>query len=119
MYATEINIHNFHERAVVLHKSVLPLVLAGAVRGREPRVTTPRAADRITLPPRSATMDDCCRILELLLGAPPTAPTPLTVGVLELVSPVELSVTAVYTVTDANRSSTSIDVVNIEAKRGR
>jgi hypothetical protein len=64
-------------------------------------------------------MDDCCRILELLLGAPPTAPTPLTVGVLELVSPVELSVTAVYTVTDANRSSTSIDVVNIEAKRGR
>jgi V8-like Glu-specific endopeptidase len=118
-YATEINIHNFHEREVPIRKRVLPLVLAGAVRGREPRFTTAAAADKIVLPAHSATMDDCCRLLELILGARPAAPTPLTIGFLEIVSPVELNVTAVYTVSDLNRNATSIDVVTVEAKRSR
>jgi hypothetical protein len=118
-YATEINIHNFHEREVPVQKRVLPLVLAGAVRGREPKFTAAAATDKIVLPAHGATMDDCCRILELLLGARPAAQLPLTIGFLELVSPVELSVTAVYTVNDPNKNSTSIDVVTVEAQRSR
>jgi hypothetical protein len=116
IYATEINIHNHHEREVGIIKRVLPLVLAGAARGREPRHTGPMATDRLVLPPHSATMDDCCRILELLLGAPPAAPTPLTVGILEITSPVELNVAAVYTVTDPANASTAIDVQSVDGK---
>ena len=115
-YATEINIHNFHgERAPVI-KLVTPLILAGAVRGREPRSVRFAATDTIILPPHSVTMDDCCRLLELLLGAPPSGSVPLTVGVLEIVSLVELSVSAVYTVTDLANQSTSIDVEEIPGK---
>jgi hypothetical protein len=115
-YATEINIHNYHDRDVGIAKRVLPVVLAGAARGREPNSTGPMATDKLLLPAHSATMDDCCRILELLLGARPATPTPLTIGVLEITSPVELSVTAVYTVTDTANGATSIDVQSIAAK---
>jgi V8-like Glu-specific endopeptidase len=116
-YATEINIHNFHDREVPVAKRVLPLVLAGAVRAREPRVTGPAAKDKIVLPPHGATMDDCCRLLELLLGARPAGPTPLTIGILEITSPVELNVTAVYTVTDLGGHGSSMDVRVIPAHR--
>jgi hypothetical protein len=115
-YATEINIHNHHDRDVGIVKRVLPLVLAGAVRGREPRHTGPVTTDNLLLPAHSATMDDCCRILELLLGARPAAATPLTVGILEIISPVALNVTAVYTVTDPGNGSTSIDVQTVAAE---
>jgi hypothetical protein len=117
-YATEINIHNFHERDVRIGKRVLPLILSGVVRGREPNFTGAGAVDKIVLPAHSATMDDCCRILELLLGAKPAAEGPLTGGFLEIVSPVELSVTAVYTVTDPLNGSTSMDIENVQPKRG-
>ena len=116
-YATEINIHNGHDREVPVAKRVLPLVLAGAVRAREPLVTGPTAADRIVLPPHGATMDDCCRLLELLLGGRPAGPTPLTIGILEIASPVELNVTAVYTVTGPGGHATSMDVRVIPAQR--
>jgi len=115
-YATEINILNSLDRDAGIVKRVIPLVLAGAVRGREPQVAGVAALERIVLPPHSATMDDCCRILEMLLGAKPTAPVPLTIGLLEITSLVELSVTAIYTVTDLNNGSTSMDVVSIAAK---
>ena len=42
-------------------------------------------------------MDDCCRIAELLLGAPPSGETSLTIAILTIVSQFELSVSAVYT----------------------
>jgi hypothetical protein len=87
-YATEINIHNYHNREVRIMKHVLPLVLGGAVRGREPNFTHRLAGDGVVLPAHSATMDDCCRIYELLLGAQPTGAMPLTLGFLEIVSPV-------------------------------
>jgi hypothetical protein len=58
-------------------------------------------------------MDDCFRILELLLGAKPTGPVPLTVGLIEIISPIELNVTAVYTTTDPNNKNPSIDVESI------
>jgi hypothetical protein len=113
-YATEINIHNGHGRPVPIVKRVLPLVLAGAARGREPDFTGPTAVDRVVLPPESATMDDCCRLAELLLGATPVGPLPLTLGFLEIVSPVELTVTAVYTATDLTNASISLDVETIQ-----
>ncbi|MGH9722485.1 MAG: trypsin-like peptidase domain-containing protein [Bryobacteraceae bacterium] len=118
-YATEINIHNFQEREAKIEKRILPLVLAGAARGREPSVVRPAGIDTLVLPPHTATMDDCCRIAELLFGAPPAQPLPLTLGFLEIVSPVELKVTAVYTVTDLKSGSASIDVKTVEAKRVR
>ena len=96
-YATEINIHNFSGRDVPVIKRVIPLVLSGAVRGREPRVATITATDRLILPAHTATMDDCCRLQELLLGAAPAGQAALTTGVLEIISTVELAVTAVYT----------------------
>lgn len=118
-YATEINVHNFHDREVKIDKRVLPVVLAGAARGREPSFTRPLATDTIVLPPHTATLDDCCRLAELLFGAMPTQPLPLTLGFLEIVSPVELAVSAVYTVTGVNAGGPSIDVESIAARPTR
>lgn len=115
-YATEINIYNHNAEKVAIRKYVVPVVLAGAPAGREPRVVGRRAEDAIVLPPHSATMDDCCRLAELLLGAPAQGALPLTVGFLEIVSPVELSVTAVYTASSPNANSISIDVDQIVPK---
>jgi len=115
-YATEINIHNYHGVDVELEKQFLPVVFAGAVGGREPRSVGPRATDTITLPPHSATMDDCCGIAELLLGAPTPGPIPLTTGWLAITSSHELSVTAVYTVSDPTSGRVSIDVEQVQGK---
>lgn len=115
-YATEINIHNYKCRDAEIEKWFIPVVLAGAVIGREPKVVKRRVVDRLRLPADSATMDDCCRITELLLGAAPTSPTPLTIGFLEIVSNVELNVTAVYTATDLKSNGLSIDVVNVDSR---
>lgn len=112
-YATEINILNFHEKPVPVIKLITPLVLAGAVKGREPQAVRPTATDRVSLPAHAATMDDCCRLLELLLGAKSSGPLPMTIGVLQIVSLTELSVSAVYTVSDAANQVTSIDVEEI------
>jgi len=116
VYATEINIHNYHDAEASLQKFVIPVVLAGAAAGREPKCAGRKASDRIVLPPHSATMDDCCRLAELLFGAAPAGPLPLTIGFLEIVSPVELSITAVYTATDAASNAISIDVEQIEGR---
>lgn len=113
VYATEINIHNYKCRDARVEKWLLPLVLAGAPVGREPRTSQRRLGERIRLPADSATMDDCCRITELLLGAPATGPMPLSIGFMEIVSNVELQVTAVYTASDAKSGSLSMDVENV------
>ena len=96
-YATEINIHNFSDRDAPVIKRLIPLVLSGAVRGREPRVAGIAAVDRVILKAHTATMDDCCRLQELLLGGAVGGHSPLTTGVLEIISTTELAVTAVYT----------------------
>lgn len=96
-YATEINIHNYTGKPVEIVKRFIPIVLAGAPAGREPHTVGPRAVDRITLPPQSATMDDCCRIAELVYGQAPAGPIPLTIGFLELTASADVAVTAVYT----------------------
>jgi hypothetical protein len=119
VYATEINIHNHLDREVKIEKHVVPVVFAGAAAGREPRFGRRRASDKIVLPPHSATMDDCCRLAELLLGAPSDSTLPITIGVLEIISRHPLSITAVYTVTDAKSGSVSMDVEQILGRRNR
>jgi hypothetical protein len=113
-YATEINIHNYHPyQWAWIEKHALPVVFAGMPQGREPRTVGIKASDRLLLPPNSATMDDCCRIGELLYAAAPPAGQPLNVGFLEIVSNVEIKVTAVYTMTNRESSSVSIDVEDV------
>ncbi|HEY4593419.1 MAG TPA: hypothetical protein VIJ61_13475 [Thermoanaerobaculia bacterium] len=117
IYATEINIHNYQYRSTaLLTKSVLPVILAGTPQGREPQAVSSRGWDRMLLPAGSATMDDCCRINELLFNTAPPAGQPLNVGFLEIVSNVELKVTAVYTATDLESRSISIDVEDVPSR---
>jgi hypothetical protein len=115
-YSTEINIHNAGEKQTPVLKRVIPLVLAGAVVGREPNVKTPATLERLSLPAHTATMDDCCRILEMTLGAPPSGPTLLTIGILDILSLEELSVTAVYTASRGSDSAPSIDVQQVASR---
>ena len=98
-------------------KRFIPVVLAGAPAGREPRVAPVRAEDKIVLPPQTATMDDCCRIAELLFGAPGSSPAALTIGFLEITAPAELAVTAVYTTSGLTSGGVSIAVEQIVAQR--
>jgi hypothetical protein len=118
-YATEINIHNGLDFEVKIVKHVIPLVFAGAVSGREPRFAGRKASDRIVLPPHTATMDDCCRLLELLLGAPAGSNVPLTSGFLESMSDRPITVTAAYTVTDPKSGSISMDIEQIQGRVDR
>ena len=112
-YSTEINILNPHDKLAAVGKRVIPLVLAGVAAGREPNMKRPVSTEIIRLPAHSATMDDCCRILEMALVAPPAGAVPVTIGILEIVSTAELAVTAVYTASDGSGGAPSIDVEQI------
>lgn len=118
-YATEITIYNPTDREAWVRKLVIPLIVAGAVAGREPRFGQRQALESIVLPPRSATMDDCCRLGELLFGAAAPSSGPLTTGILEIVSTSEVAVTVVYTVTDPKSGSVSMDIEQIQGRRAR
>jgi hypothetical protein len=112
-YATDVNIHNPSGREARIEKVFIPLVVNGEPIGREPRYSQPRAKDFIVLPPMSATMDDCCRIAELMgldLGS-------LNIGFLQITSDADLEVVAVYTASgfDPNMG-VSIDVEQVEAR---
>ncbi|HSS78808.1 MAG TPA: vWA domain-containing protein [Thermoanaerobaculia bacterium] len=115
-YSTEINIYNGYCSEAVIEKRVVPVVLKGEPIGREPRVAKEMARDRIVLPPFTATMDDCCRLAELL-HQPVTSNGPLTIGFLEIVSTTPLTVTAVYTATGLKDDDVSIDVEQIHEIR--
>jgi len=116
-YATEINIHNYGIKEVALRKRFIPVVLAGAPLGREPKVVAARADDKIVLPPQTATMDDCCRIAELLFGGEAASPVPITIGFLEITANGPIAVTAVYTATGLNSPGVSIEVEQIAPRR--
>jgi hypothetical protein len=116
-YATEINIHNFSNREVLVVKRIIPLVVAGAPVGREPRVGAPVAEDRITLPPHTATMDDCCRLSELVFGVAGASPAALTIGILELTADTEIAVTAVYTTSGLAAGGVALDVQQVAGRR--
>ena len=115
VYTTEINIHNFKDTETPITKYVLPVVFEGQAIGREPTSVGPRAKDSIVLPPNTATMDDCCRISQLLYGSPLPG-IPLTIGFLVIESPQELNITAVYTASDLRFGFISIDVEQVVGK---
>ena len=115
-YATDINIHNYHDAEVEIEKMFIPLVFAGAVVGRAPRASRPRAAERQTLAAFSATMEDCCTINQALLGGSGGENTGLMIGFLHITSPVELSVTAVYTSGSPDGGSPNVEVLSVEGK---
>jgi hypothetical protein len=115
IYATEVNILNYHTGPVTIHKYLYSLMRQTEPVGREPRSVGRRAEDAITLPPKSATFDDCFRLHELLHE--PTSDEPLSIYFLEIVSPVELTITAVYTANDLRGISVSLDVEQIEGKQ--
>ena len=115
-YATEINIHNFkcHDAGIELH--LLPMVFGGAAAGRSPRAVARKASERMVLRADTATLIDCCRIGELLLGAPSSGPQPLSVGFLEIVSNVELKVSAVYTASDPKANGLTMAVETVQPR---
>ena len=120
VYATEVNIQNINLVTASIGKLALPLINSGAVIGREPNLvdaaTYIRQVDNIKLPPLAATMDDCCRISELLLGGAPSGEAPLTIAILTIISLVELSVSAVYTASPLSGDGVSIDVEYIPVR---
>src|SRR5205085_11880991 len=115
IYATEVNILNYHAGPVTVHKYLYSLMRQTEPVGREPRSVGRRGEDAITLPPKSATFDDCFRLHELLHET--ITDEPLSIYYLEIVSPVELTITAVYTANDLRGISVSLDVVQIEGKQ--
>ena len=119
VYATEINLYNDGDKDASIEKHVVPIVFAGAATGREPGIARRRAHDSIVLPPKTATMDDCRRLGELLFGAHPASPLPLTLGFLEIVSREPLNVVAVYTVTGLQGGPVSIEVETVQPRLKR
>jgi hypothetical protein len=123
VYATEVNIQNLNPAAPAqVVKAVLPLINSGAVVAREPNVFDPATlpkhqVEAVLIPPLGVTMDDCCRIAELLLGGPPSGDTGLTIAILTIISLVELSVSAVYTANPLSGDGISIDVEYILPRR--
>jgi hypothetical protein len=126
LYATEVNIQNLNIVQAPVLKFVQPLIHLGAVLAREPDVTDAKAISKrqieeIIIPPLAATMDDCCRIAEMLPAS--SGESQLTIAILSIVSPVELSVSAVYTASPLSGDGISIDVEYIPSRlldvRGR
>jgi hypothetical protein len=122
VYATEVNIQNLTGQPALVAKFFVPLINSGAVIGREPKFADPtkisqHTGEIITLPPLAATMDDCCRIAELLLGGPPSGELGLTIGYLTIGSFFDLAVSAVYTATPVSGDGISIDVEYIQPRR--
>jgi hypothetical protein len=120
LYATEVNIQNLNLGTAQVVKFVQPLINLGAVVAREPNLTDPatlpkRQIEAIILPPLAATMDDCCRIADMLI--PQSGETPLTIAILSIVSQLELSVSAVYTASPLSGDGISIDVEYIPSRR--
>ena len=117
-YATEINIHNFHQPGgptAHIQKRILHLVNNNQTVGLEPQIANAQNFANITLPPDTATMDDCCNL------GPNFAPNALNIGFLELSSNLTLNVTAVYTATELSAAgastSISIDVQTISPQQ--
>jgi hypothetical protein len=114
IYSTEINILNYGVKEVTIGKLFTPVVVQNKAIAREPKVMKPSGFDRVTLPPLHATMDDCCKIVEIL--KPLQADEQLKIGFVEIISPVQIEVVAVYTVTDLEQTHPTINVVPVEPR---
>ncbi len=122
-YATEINIHNYNYREVLVHKKVIVLVDRGQVVGREPQAQPPTKFVTTTVGPDYGMMDDCNAIWGLVFPtvAPPN-PMPSFIGYLVIISPLDLDVDAVYTAQAPQATGTlpnniAIDVERVPGKR--
>lgn len=113
IYSTEINILNFGLKPIVIAKVITPLVIKNEAIAIEPKTSRPVNSERVELPPLSATMDDCCKLAAMLK----VNDEQLKIGFLEIVSPVELEVVAVYTVTNLKQETPNINVLQIQGKR--
>lgn len=113
IYSTEINILNFGFKPIVIAKAFTPLVVKNEAIAIEPKFSRPVNAERVELPALSATMDDCCKLAEMIK----VKDEQLKIGFVEIISPVELEVVAVYTVTNIEQDQPSISVVPILGKR--
>ena len=112
IYCTEVNIFNYHSHAEArILKYFAPLVIENKPIGFEPKQQPAKLIDRIMLRPNSATGDDCCGIAKRL-----KVKNLLNIGFLKIVSSVDLSVTAVYTVADMENKVVSMDVEQINGK---
>ncbi|HEV8270411.1 MAG TPA: hypothetical protein VGQ04_03840 [Chitinophagaceae bacterium] len=111
IYSTEINILNYGGKEAAIGKIFTPVVLHNKPIGREPEKIKYVGLDRIVLPPLHATMDDCCRITEMLKPALPDEQ--LKIGFVEIFSLVQVEVVAVYTVTDLEQTHPTINVVPV------
>ena len=112
IYSTEVNIFNYHHHIEArIFKYFAPIVLENRPVGFEPKQQTAKPIAEIVLRPNSATGDDCCGIEKLL-----QVKNLLNIGFLKIVSNVDLSVTAVYTVADMENRVVSIDVEQINGK---
>jgi hypothetical protein len=116
LYATEVNIQNLNFVEAPVAKFVLPLINSGAVVAREPDIANfvGRPVEVIKLPPLAATMDDCCRIAEMV--PPPSGDTTLTIALLTIASLFELAVSVVYTATPLRGDGISIDVAYVPSR---
>lgn len=94
----------------------ISLVTRGSVIGREPDFAGPGATTTIRLPAHAATMVDCCRIMEFVPGPATAGQAGVSIGVVEIVSSVDLAVTAVYTTGDGSGGVPAIDVQQIAAR---
>lgn len=112
-YATAILIHNCSLKTVEVVKRFVPVVIAGTAIAREPNTAAPRAEDRLILPPQAATMDDCCAIVERLLGWEGGGSHPVFAGVVEITASADVAVSTVYTTRGLKLHGASIAVERI------
>jgi hypothetical protein len=101
---------------VKIRSKVIPVMLAGAPVARIPRSSEARDGGETVLPLHSATLIDCCRLSEHVLGALGSG-APLHIGFLEITSSAEVAVTAVYTVSGPTAGAVSVDVKTVKARR--
>jgi len=111
IYSTEINILNYGIRDVTIGKFFTPVVLHNKAIAREPEIMKPVGRELCKLPAFHATMDDCCKIAKMV--EPTHLDDQLKIGFLEILSPVQLEVVAVYTVTDLEQTHPTINVVQV------
>ncbi len=114
IYSTEINILNYSGKPVKIGKAFIPVVIQNKAIAREPETHGPVDFDRVTLKAFHATMDDCCKITQMLKQAGPD--DQLKIGFVEIVSPIQIEVVAVYTVTNLEQTNPTINVVQVEPR---
>lgn len=114
IYSTEINILNYGLKEASVVKVFIPLVVKNKAIGREPDTQSFAGIDKVVLKPLHATMDDCCKITEMLKKV--DADDQLKIGYVEIISPVQLEVVAVYTVTNLEQTNPTINVVQVDPR---